>query len=116
MIRRTLLLFGLAILIAIGSYYTFSTRKPKQLVEVAHAPASSAVTPTDVVKTPVAPLAGVVAASNNPAITGQQKSRELDPALNPYAAALHGPGKSKRAWEVNYLKSLQHPQSGDPIR
>ena len=58
----------------------------------------------------------MVAASTNATLTGQVKSRELDPALNPYAAALRGPGKSKRSWDANFIKSLQHPQAGDPIR
>ncbi|EEF61359.1 LamG-like jellyroll fold domain-containing protein [Pedosphaera parvula] len=116
MIRRTLLLVGLAILTAIGCYYTFSTGKSKHPVEAAHAPAAPAVTPTGVAKPPVAQLTSVVAASTNSAVSGQVKSRELDPALNPYAAALHGPGKSKRAWDANFLKSLGHPQSGEPIR
>src|SRR5262245_14756157 len=45
-----------------------------------------------------------------------QKSREFDSNLNPYAAALKEPGKSRRAWDANFINQFQNGQSGDPIR
>jgi len=35
--------------------------------------------------------------------------------INPYAGALREPGKSKRAWEVSFLKTHQHATAGDAI-
>jgi hypothetical protein len=35
--------------------------------------------------------------------------------VNPYAAALKVPGKSKRAWDVSFMKTHQHAAAGDAI-
>ena len=43
-------------------------------------------------------------------------SREMDVALNPYAAGLQAPGTSKRAWDVHFIQSFQQGKEGDPIR
>jgi len=43
-------------------------------------------------------------------------SREMDPRVNPYAAGLHGPGKSKRAWDAAYIQSFQGARAGDAVR
>ncbi|MEK7954169.1 beta strand repeat-containing protein [Luteolibacter soli] len=40
----------------------------------------------------------------------------MNVALNPYAASLHGPGTSKRAWDVRYIESFQQAKEGDPVR
>lgn len=56
-------------------------------------------------------------------ITGAQggssalpSTRELDPAVNPYASALREPGKSKRSWDANFLKSFSNAAAGDAIQ
>src|SRR2546426_2881287 len=35
--------------------------------------------------------------------------------INPYAAALKVPGKSKRAWDLDFMKTHQHAAAGDAI-
>ena len=44
------------------------------------------------------------------------RSREFDPAINPYAPALREPGKSKRPWDVTFLQAYQNASSNQPIR
>ncbi len=43
-------------------------------------------------------------------------ARELDVRVNPYAAALRAPGKSKRSWDVSFLANLKNAHNGDPIQ
>jgi len=43
-------------------------------------------------------------------------TREFDMTVNPYAGALIEPGKSKRAWDAGFIKTLQNAKSGDAIR
>jgi hypothetical protein len=43
-------------------------------------------------------------------------SREMNPALNPYAGGLRAPGKSKREWDAHYIESFKSAQSGDAVR
>ncbi len=44
------------------------------------------------------------------------RSRGSDPGTNPYAAALREPGKSKRAWDLDFLKQLPNAADGQAIR
>ena len=44
------------------------------------------------------------------------KSAEFDVTINPYAGALREPGKSKREWDVNFLKTLGDLKTGQPIQ
>lgn len=41
---------------------------------------------------------------------------EFSLAVNPYAGALREPGKSKRAWNANFLRDLGNPAGGDLIQ
>ena len=43
-------------------------------------------------------------------------SREMDIRVNPYAAALREPGKSRRPWDPAYLQSFRQARAGDPVR
>ncbi|MES2657608.1 MAG: DUF642 domain-containing protein [Verrucomicrobiota bacterium] len=43
-------------------------------------------------------------------------SREMDVTVNPYAAGLGGPGKSKRAWDAGFIGSFLQAKAGDPVR
>ena len=43
-------------------------------------------------------------------------SREFDLAVNPYAAVLREPGRSKRAWETNFLQRQNTATNGDSIQ
>lgn len=40
----------------------------------------------------------------------------MDPALNPYAPGLHGPGKSKRAWDPAFIETFRTAMTDDPVR
>ncbi|MCF7732150.1 MAG: hypothetical protein K9N23_10700 [Akkermansiaceae bacterium] len=51
-----------------------------------------------------------------PGTTSAVLDREMDITVNPYAAALHEPGKSKRAWNAGYIESFQQSKNGDPVR
>jgi len=42
-------------------------------------------------------------------------SREMNLAVNPYAASLRGPGKSKRTWDADSINQFQNAKSGDPV-
>ena len=43
-------------------------------------------------------------------------SREFDLAVNPYAAALREPGRSKRAWETDFLQRQNTATNGNAIQ
>ena len=43
-------------------------------------------------------------------------SREFDVAVNPYAAALREPGRSKRGWETDFLERQKNAKDGDSIQ
>ena len=85
---------------------------------VASGAASHAVTPPASLNPPPT---SVVAGGNLPpqaavASTNQPVSREMDLTVNPYAAALREPGKSKRVWDADYIKTFQTARAGDPVR
>jgi len=40
----------------------------------------------------------------------------MDIVVNPYAAGLRGPGRSKRAWDVAYIGTFQNAKNGDRVR
>lgn len=40
----------------------------------------------------------------------------MDPAVNPYAPSLHGPGKSKRPWDPAFIQSFREAMTDDPVR
>lgn len=44
------------------------------------------------------------------------QARETDLAVNPYAGALREPGKSKRAWDAEFIKQFRNAASNAPIR
>ncbi len=52
------------------------------------------------------------------AVVGQVAtgSREFDIAVNPYAAALREPGRSKRAWETDFLQRQNTATNGSEIK
>jgi Protein of unknown function (DUF642)/Bacterial Ig domain len=49
-------------------------------------------------------------------LPAQTASREMDLAVNPYAAGLREPGKSKRGWDAAYIESFRTSKTGDPVR
>ncbi len=46
----------------------------------------------------------------------QSVFRDMDLAVNPYAAGLREPGKSKREWKADYITNFQTAKPGDPVR
>ena len=50
------------------------------------------------------------------AVTNHLVSRELDLAVNPYAAGLREPGKSKREWDADYIQQFQAAKPGAAVR
>ena len=57
------------------------------------------------------PSPAVVTSATNAAI-----SREFDLAVNPYAGALRGPGRSKRAWAGDFFQRHTNVATNDPIQ
>jgi hypothetical protein len=64
----------------------------------------------------VTPSSGSAAGTNTISAKGRPATREFDMTVNPYAGALLEPGKSKRAWDAGFLKTLQNAKNGDAIR
>ena len=113
MAKRLALIAGVAAIIVAVFYVAFF-----------HFPRTrSAVTPAAATAGPPGPaLAG---SSGSPGSSGtnaasaslqRPASREFDPGTNPYAAALREPGKSKRAWDLGFLKQHAQAASGEAIR
>src|SRR6516225_19443 len=109
--KRIALLACMAVGVCGALYLVFnhfkvkSGDKPKLLTAVAgnNQPAKSLSPPAT--KTNAPPIA-----------KSHPNTRELDITVNPYADALLEPGKSKRSWDANFIKTLQNASSGDAIR
>jgi hypothetical protein len=43
-------------------------------------------------------------------------SVEMDVRVNPYAAGLREPGKSRRAWDPNFIDGFRQASAGNPVR
>jgi hypothetical protein len=112
--KRLLPFLGLALIIGVALYFSLSHDQSKaandsKLPAVAGGGENNA--PTGVVTKAAGIGSNIVSNS-----TASAKAPEFNPAVSPYAAALREPGKSKRTWDGNYLKSIPHPQAGDPIQ
>lgn len=59
---------------------------------------------------PAIPQSNAVVAASAPSEAGKSKF-----GINPYAGALKEPGKSKRSWDVGFMKSQQSAATGDAI-
>lgn len=112
--KKTVLLAGLMALVVIGIFVTKSYFHPRSAVPKEVVSNSVGTKPTAPVATIQSTQAAQPVATNQPAATGAL-SREMDLKVNPYAAALREPGKSKRAWDANFLSHYQNAASGDPI-
>lgn len=118
MTRRAVLFAGLAMIVAASLYLTLLHHRSRSVVVIkpATAPVPVAAASMPVPKPPVqaasaAPVTNAVVSAAAP-----KTGREFDLAVNPYASALREPGKSKRAWDPDFLKNLPNPKEGDPIR
>src|SRR5437016_5822657 len=107
---KTRLLFAASILLVLASLVYLAKRYS---APVQHRPEIASPT------APAAPsqtAARAAAALPARAATNQSRPPEFDAAVNPYAGALREPGKSKRAWEPNFIKQFQTAAQGDAIR
>lgn len=122
--KRVVLLTSLAAVIAAGSFFfaSISRRKPAGISETAPRSAAATVASSPTSSPPPPTLAAIPGlsspAATNIAPAGAQPpvTHEFDLSVNPYAAALREPGKSKRAWDPEFLKQFSRAESGDPIR
>jgi hypothetical protein len=111
--KRAVLIFGLMSAICLGFYFA-NLKRP--------VPAENTVGPQPVAvddagptsPTPPAPSDGSSNAAGGS--TTQPVSREFDLTVNPYAAALRQPGRSKSSWNENFLAGFREAASGEAIR
>ena len=112
--KRASLFAGLAVLVAAGLYVAFSSARMKRGHAAVPPPATGARLRAASASTAAqSGSARVNSASNG---THSSRSRDMDLAINPYAAALREPGKSKRAWDPDFLKQHQDASIGQTIR
>jgi hypothetical protein len=109
---------GAALLVAVILMKSLSQREPR----------AAGIAPPSVSSIPGAPTSSVPAtagqsivapggnAATSPIAQGTNVAREFDLAINPYAAGLREPGKSKRAWDVRFLEQHRSAAVGDPIQ
>src|SRR5487761_2327740 len=62
-----------------------------------------------------------VSGTNSPAVLAkatpaQTISHEMDLTVNPYAAGLREPGKSKRDWNAGFIQNFEQAKAGDPVK
>ena len=105
---KKIIVASLGVAVGVGSLlWWHSSLTPHALSPLAATSASNVV---NVIGSSNASLQSVSASTNQPL------SREFDLALNPYAAGLHEPGKSKRAWDAGYITNFQQAKSGDAVK
>ena len=95
-----------------------STRQSDTPVSVtAPLATSSAVVSNSAPQSPVLASTNLSATNNTTAASGRavNGSREFDLAINPYAAVLREPGRSKRAWETDFLQRQNTATNGSLI-
>ena len=112
MTKRTALFACLATTIVAALYFIFS-HSPLKPGGTAKSTDAALAQPGTV----ASPAESVGLAGTNPVSTVQQTlPRESNLGANPYAAALREPGKSKRAWDLDFLKRHQTALAGQEIQ
>ena len=101
--KRRLVLVLVAVLLAVVAVNQFSAKRQPKTV--------SSNSPADV---PVL-ATGTTNATEGISLVQSAATGSKFGTLNPYAAALQEPGRSKRAWDIDFLKHHQDAASGDPI-
>jgi hypothetical protein len=111
--KRTPFVAGLAVIIC-GTLVFAALHLKTKLVNRSLAKANDQESP------PTKQAAAASSSSPRTNVLASAKShpagREFDMTINPYAGALLEPGKSKRTWDANFLKTLQNAKTGDAIR
>jgi hypothetical protein len=109
MIKRLLWVGAAALALAAGLFLAcFHSPAPSRQTATGPSVAAAAATGAVNVKSTGAPG---LSPSARPAQAG-----ESDLAVNPYAGALREPGKSKRAWDPEFIKQFRNAASNAPIQ
>ncbi len=119
MLKRFLWLAVLTAVIVVGLLLTKSVKKtvsPRSLKPTATVASPASPPPTAASAAPNVALAAASPMTVAGAGTNDSTARQFDLAVNPYAASLREPGKSHRAWDADFMKSLQNAKDGDPIK
>ena len=109
MIKRLLWVGAAALALAAGLFLA-RFHSPASSRQAAAKPIVAAAAGTGAVNGKSAGTTGLSASA------GTAQSRESDLAVNPYAGALREPGKSKRAWDPEFIKQFRNAASNAPIR
>lgn len=119
--KKYVILTTLVVLVALGFWGLRSQPSPSQgnargnghnvaaasqTTAPSHSAAPTAVSTAASATAPATQISGPVAASD---------SRQFHLKVNPYAGGLKVPGKSKREWDVNFLKEHEDAAAGQPI-
>ncbi len=112
--KKFIILFaGLGVVIAAGWLF-IALRSSPESGDFGNSPATAMHAPgTATVSAAGLPSRGGELAM---AATHQSLPPEFDLAVNPYAAGLRSPGRSKRSWDENFLRGFEQVNSGDAIR
>ncbi len=106
-------------LLAVGLYVfprrDSTTAQSTQVRQETNAPAAMATANPGNAAGPTNQAVAPLIASQRGRGLGGSQSREFDLTVNPYAAGLREPGKSKRAWEVDFLERHRNASVGEPI-
>ncbi len=109
---RVVLLAGAVLAGAAVFGFIRSSPQPAGDLNQTPPPAAAVQTPPEPSPVPTPPTAAAALGAH----PTSARTREFDPAINPYAAALREPGKSKRAWDAAFLQNYQNASSNQPIR
>ena len=109
---KKLLIFGLFVALCVGAIVW----RQRQLAVRGSASPAARPTVSTTVPGPNTTGVGKMSTSLANAGTNLPVSREMDLSVNPYAAGLHEPGKAKRPWEADYIKTFQTAKVGDPVQ
>jgi Concanavalin A-like lectin/glucanases superfamily/Putative Ig domain len=112
--KHAALFIGLAAIIVAGLYFSSSHSRLKPGGK-ATSPQAAADRPGTALPNP-AELAAPASTNSSANPANQTRPPEPNPGDNPYAAALREPGKSKRAWNLDFLKRLPNAADGQAIR
>jgi hypothetical protein len=97
---RLLLITAVLVALAAGWFSAKRNRSSRQPVRAPLSPASAQVAVLPAVASPPSPAAPT----------------QPNPPINPYAAALREPGKSKRAWDPQFIRNFQNGTNGTSIQ
>lgn len=104
---RIVVLGGLLLAAGVGLLSVSTSRSSRETIKDGRPESAASGSPNQ-----TASASGQIAPTNASALSVEPPQKT---PRNPYASALKAPGNSKRAWDVNYLKSLQQAKQGDAV-